>query len=296
MKLIALILGFGLEHVASQLLHLRELRWFDAYFDIGLQRAKRSPKILAWVIIALLIALPMVPVLIVDFQLSEADIRWDLSYIVFSLLVVFVCLGPRDLGNEIDEYCKALDKADSELAGRILFELSEAERREINDVEVIEEAVFIQAPNRIFGVVFWFVVLGPVGAWLFRVSDLLRRRTAFEAVRDPELRNVPLRMIEAFHGVLLWVPVRLSAIGYALSGSFDDALNGWREHERAEPLPLHRRNDRLAASVGKAAMAGVLAGNESSSAAARHAMRLVTRSLFMWLIVIALMTIFGWAV
>ena len=33
MKLIALILGLGLEHLATHLLHLRELHWFDAYFD-----------------------------------------------------------------------------------------------------------------------------------------------------------------------------------------------------------------------------------------------------------------------
>jgi len=296
MKLIALILGFGLEHIASQLLHLRELRWFDGYFDIGLGRAQRASRVGTYVIIGLLVVLPMVPVLIIDYQLSEADIRWDPSYIVFALFVVFLCLGPRDLGNEIDEYCEALDGNDEESARKILFELSESEHREVSDVEVIEDAVFIQAPNQIFGVVFWFIALGPVGAWLFRVSDLLRRRAAFESMRDPALLTAPLPIIEAFHGILLWVPVRLSAIGYALSGSFDDALNAWREHEKAERMPIHRRNDTLAATVGKAAMAGAVGRPTNSSSAARHAMRLVTRTLFMWMIVIALMTIFGWAV
>lgn len=296
MKLIALILGFGLEHVATQLLHLRELRWFDAYFDFGIHRAKAASALIAWLLIAAMVALPMVPVLLADYQLRNADIRWDPSYIVFALLTVFLCLGPRDLGNEVDEYCAALDAGDADGAGRILFELSEAEHKEVTDAEAVEDAIFVQAPNRIFGVVFWFIALGPVGAWLFRVSDLLRRRAAFEAARDPEVRVRPLAIIEALHGIMLWMPARLAALGYALSGSFDDALNAWRQLEPGQSLPIHRKNDLLAATVGKAAMAGILEQPANSAMAATNAMRLVTRTLFIWMILIAVMTIFGWAV
>ncbi len=296
MKLIALILGFGLEHIATQLLHLRELRWFDAYFDFGLHRAKRAPEAICYVIIGVLVALLMVPVLIADYQLRDADIRWDLSYIVFALLIVFLCLGPRDLGNEVDEYCDALEKGDEEMAKRVLFELSEAEHRDGSEIEVIEDAIFVQAPNRIFGVVFWFVALGPVGAWLFRISDLLRRRAAFESARDAQLRATALPIIERFHGAMLWLPMRLSAIGYALSGSFDDALEGWRGLDSSEPMAIHKRNDTLAATVGKAAMTGTSKQPANSALAAIHAMRLVTRTLFIWMTMIALMTIFGWAV
>ncbi len=296
MKLIALILGFGLEHIATQLLHLRELRWFDGYFDMGLNRIKRAPEALGYCIAVLLIALPMVPVLIVDYQLRDADIRWDLSYIVFALLVVFFCLGPRDLGNEVDEYCAALEDGDEDLAKKVLFELSEAEHRDESDIEVIEDAIFVQAPNRIFGVVFWFIALGPVGAWLFRVSDLLRRRAAFESVRDEKMRSTALPIIEMFHGAMLWLPIRLSAIGYALSGSFDDALEGWRQLDTREPMAIHKRNDLLAATVGKAAMTGAVQQPTNSASAAIHARRLVTRTLFIWMIVIALMTICGGAV
>jgi AmpE protein len=176
----------------------------------------------------------------------------------------------------------------------VLYEISEAEQGEVADIDVIEDAVFIQAPNRIFGVVFWFMILGPVGAWMFRVSDLLRRRAAFESSRDPALRSIVLPIVEGVHGVLLWVPVRLAAIGYGLSGSLDDALAGWKHHESEHAGPIHRRNDLLAATVGKAAMTGAIGQPGNSALAARHAMRLVTRTLFIWLTVIALMTIFGW--
>ena len=292
MKLIALILGFGLEHVATHILHLRELRVFDAYFDIGLRLSKDKPTIAVYSIILLMLLLLALPVVFVHFQLLAADIRWDLAYIAFALLIVFVCLGPRDLDDEVDEYCKALDSGDESRAQRALFELAEAERRGLSSTEAVEEAIFVQAPNRIFGVVFWFIVLGPVGAWLFRISDLLRRRTAFEGIREPALAEKVAPAVELVHAVLLWVPVRMAALGFAMSGSFDDALNKWRSIAGGGQ-PLHRLNDALAAGVGRAAMSGVLDEPANSSQAARNAMRLVTRTLFIWMFVIALMTIFG---
>jgi len=43
MKLIALILGLILERLATELLHLRELRWFDRYFDFAISRLLTLP-------------------------------------------------------------------------------------------------------------------------------------------------------------------------------------------------------------------------------------------------------------
>ena len=47
MKLIALILGLIIERAATHLLHLRELRWFDAYFDYGDEQIRKLPDGLA---------------------------------------------------------------------------------------------------------------------------------------------------------------------------------------------------------------------------------------------------------
>jgi membrane protein required for beta-lactamase induction len=295
MKLIALALGLVLEHLATELLHLRELRWFDRYFDYGLTQAK---KVRAWMVplvLVALVAIPTVPVFVVSEALQGTAILWDLAYLAFAVLIVFLCLGPRDLGNEVDEYCRALDAGDDETARRVLLEMTESERPRADEIEVVEDAIFIQANNRIFGVVFWFVVLGPVGAWLFRVSDLLRRRATFESLRDPGLVGTVLPAIEAIYGVLKWVPARLAVLGYMLSGSFDDALNSWRSYEAVGGTPIDRQNDDLVARVGRAAMAGLLDEPVNSSAAAHNSMRLVERTLFIWVIVIALMTIFGWA-
>jgi membrane protein required for beta-lactamase induction len=296
MMLIALILGLTFEHVATQLLHLRELRWFDRYNDFGLSRAKKLDNWMGYFVIVMMLLVLAVPVLYISYRLQGTSIVWDLPYLVFAVFVIFLCLGPRDLGAEVDEYCTALDNGDEDAARRVLVELSESERPWVSDIEVVEEAILVQAPHRLFGVVFWFILLGPAGAWLFRISDLLRRRAAFESVRDPMLTQNALPAVERIYGVLNWLPSRLAALGYALSGSFDDALNAWRSYQRATGVPFERSNDQVVARVGRAAMTGFLDQPSNSSAAARNAMRLVTRTLFIWVTVIALMTIFGLAV
>ncbi len=296
MKLIALIVGLLLEHGVTQGLQLRELRFFDAFFDFGLARTKTLGSTAALLMLTLLVLIVVLPVLAVSRLLAGTGIAWDLPYLLFAVLVVFLCIGPRDLASEIEDYCKALDAGDYDEARRVLTELSESRHAQEPATNVVEDAVFMQATNRIFGVAFWFVVLGPVGAWLFRVTNLLRRRTVFEAPRNPELAAAVLPAVELLHGILAWLPARLAALGFALGGSFDDALESWRSFVLPPGRAFYRGNDRLVAAVGKAAMTGVLQQPVNSSAAARNSLRLVMRTLFIWLAVIALMTIFGWAV
>lgn len=296
MKLIALILGLGLERLATRVLHLRELRWFDPYFDLGLVRLRGLS---VWFVYAgsiVLLLIPLIPVAWASFALTGTGIPWDLPYLLFAVLILFFCLGPRDLASEVEEYCDALAASDDAWAQRVLTELCEVEHSGTDEVVAVEEAIFVQATNRFFGVLFWFIALGPVGAWLFRISDLLRRRVSFVANRDPDGVKLTLPAVDTIHGALVWIPARLAAIGYALSGNFDDAFNRWRSYELKSDLPFHRSNDEVVACVGKAAMMGAMEDPSDPSVAARRAMQLVNRTLFIWVTVIAVMTLFGWAV
>ena len=296
MKLIALILGLGLERLATRLLHLRELRWFDPYFDIGLDRLKGVNLVLVYLGSVVILIIPAIPVYWASGALIGTGILWDLPYLLFAVLVVFFCLGPRDLGSEVEEYCEALANSDDERAERVLTELCEVEHSEADDIVAVEEAIFVQATNRFFGVMFWFIALGPVGAWLFRLSDLFRRRVAFIDGRDPESVRLALPAVDAIHGALVWIPARLAVVGYALSGNFEDAFNRWRSYELKSDLPFHRSNDEVVACVGKAAMTGSAIDETDPGSGARRAMQLVNRTLFVWVTVIAVMTLYGWAV
>jgi membrane protein required for beta-lactamase induction len=270
MSLLALLLALIVERGLTHLFHLREPRWLDRYFDWAarvLGRSSGEVRIAAAVVVVLL---PVLPVALLDGALGGHLL--GLPQLTFAALVLLFSFGPRDLNDEVDDYVAALERGDRDEAGRRAKELLEADAAGRSSVlrEAVEEAIFVQANNRIFGVIFWFMLLGPAGAWLFRVSDLMRRRAAFEAARSgAEVRS---------------------------SGSFEDAVGNWRiAVDQAAESVLDRSED-LLARVGKASLQPSLARlppQGLDAATARGAWRIVSRSTWVWLAVIAALVLVG---
>jgi membrane protein required for beta-lactamase induction len=295
MNLLALLLALALERGLTQFFHLREPRWLDRYYDWIARRpgvggaGARVPVALVAVL------LPVLPVAAVSWVLGSHLL--GVPQLAFAVLVLLVSFGPRDLRDEVDDYLAALERGDQDEAARRAKELLEADAsgRGAGLRDALEEAIFVQANNRLFGVIFWFMVLGPAGAWLFRVSDLLRRRAAFQDGRGGT-RDSLGRALVALHGLLAWIPARLAAASYALAGSFEDAVGNWRVAvDRATESALDRSED-LLARVGRASLQPSVAGLPPESldaATARGAWRIVARAMWTWLAVIALLVLVG---
>jgi len=303
MKLIALLMGLVVERLATQLFHLRELRWLDRIIDMGFRQVDRFanwPALIPVVILALVLVLP---VLVVVFGLGDA--LFGFPYLLLAIVVLFFSLGPKDIGEEVDEYCTALEAADEEEIRKTAKALAEKELPSdpLERVRKVEEAVCVQANNRLFAVIFWFVLLGPIGAWSYRVTDLIRRRAVFNTSPDDDSYKTADMVLEAavqLHGGLAWIPARLTAIGYAMAGSFEGALSAWRTLDRASAKTQSEQSEELLARVGIGALA--LRSNEDESdcdravRGATAANGLVFRLLFIWAAVIAAMTLYGWSV
>lgn len=300
MKLLALLIGLVVERLATQLFHLRRLPWMDRTIDFGFRQANKVANWPALIPVVLLALMLVLPVLAVRFGLG--DIWFDVPYLILAIVVLFFSLGPKDIGEDIGEYCRAIEEDDAERVAATAKSIAEtdvptdAEER----VRLVEESVWVQVNNRLFAVVFWFVLLGPVGAWAYRVTDLIRRRAVFNAQRE-ELAGATMivEASETLHGWLAWVPARLSAIGYAMAGSFDGALTAWRNPTEEAPSTLHEQSERLLARVGVGALALPDAEDESIAdrgvRGAIAANGLVMRALFIWAAVIAAMTLYGWS-
>lgn len=299
MKLIALFLGLMLERTATNLLRMREPRWLDPYFDHGFRYLDRAQGAAAWLVALTILIVPVLPVLLL--ALAFHDVLLGILYIAFAAFVLLFSLGPRDLGSEVDDYVAAVESGDEEALRRLAKELVEADlppgsgRRTL----AVEEAVLVQANNRIFGVIFWFMILGPSGAWLFRVGDLMRRRAVFEAGRSrDEVRGDPpyLHATQALFGLLAWLPARLLAMGYAMAGSFEDAFSDWRGYYEDCSDKFFHVNDEVLACAGRGALGELDAATQPAVRPIQAAMELVNRTLLIWLTAISLFTIFGLAV
>ena len=296
MSLFALLLALIVERGLTHLFHLREPRWLDRYFDWAVRHFGRGAGPQQVAAAALVLALPVLPVALFDRMLGGHLL--GLPQLAFAALVLLLSFGPRDLHDEVDDYVEALERGDADEADRRAKELLEADAtgRGAGLREAVEDAIFVQANNRIFGVIFWFMVLGPAGAWLFRVSDLMRRRAAFEDGRSGGGAASSGGAPAVLHGWLAWIPARLAAATYALAGSFEDAVGNWRVAVDSAAANVLDRSEDLLARVGKASLQPSLAGiapEALDAATARGGWRIVSRSTWTWLAVIALLVLAG---
>jgi len=296
MSLLALLLALVVERGLTHLFHLREPRWLDHYFDWAARALGGSSGEMRIAAGVLVLLAPVLPVALVDRALGGHLL--GLPQLAFATAVLLLSFGPRDLNDEVDDYVAALERGDRDEAARRAKELLEADAvgRGSGLREAVEEAIFVQANNRIFGVILWFVLLGPAGAWLFRVSDLMRRRAAFEAVRSGAEVQAFGGALAVLHALLAWIPARLAAATYALAGSFEDAVGNWRVAVDRAAESVLDRSEALLARVGKASLQPSLAGLPAEvldAATARGAWRIVSRSTWIWLAAIAALVLVG---
>ena len=281
--LIALLLDFLLRHLQP----LRAPRWFHAYAEAFLPLTRSADAMRATTGVLLIALIPAVIALFLGDTLTHL---WSVLGFVFAVVVLMFCFGPLDLHDQIEAYMDAVQACDETKANALAGELlhgpvppAAAER-----TEAVTQAVLMEANERQFGVLFWFALLGPGGALLYRAADLLRRES--QAERSEEFRTAAARL----HGVLAWVPAHLTAVGYALAGSFEDAVSDLKSYYSTCSLRFFQVSNDVLLCTGLGALrAGT--GQEAGIARLKSALGLVRRTLIIWMVLYGLITLFGWA-
>lgn len=298
MNFLALIVGLIVERTLTRLFHLREFRWLDPLFDGVSVRLGRAHPVAAGALLALLALLLVAPVAALQIYLARG---WLLIvYFAFAVLVLLFSLGPRDLNREVEDYSAAVEAGQAADVDRVAKELIEkdADADLQNRSREIERAIYVQGNNRVFGVVFWFFALGPVGAWLFRVLDLMRRRAMYRLASVAAGPDPALVAAQSLQGLMAWIPARLMAGAFALAGSFQGAVSAWTHGNAAADAGGSRRfyqtTEELIGRVGQGARGPVTDAHDHPSQAARvarAAIGLVQRTLLVWFVVIAILTL-----
>lgn len=300
MNLIALLIGLVIERLATQLFHWRRMRWIDRIIDFGFRQAERVatwPAVIPIILLGIVLVLPVFAVI-----WFLGDTLAGFTYLLLAVVVLLFSLGPRDVGEEVAEYCDALTAGDEELVHNSAKAIVEGDVPDdpAQRTQCVEAAVCVQANNRLFAVIFWFVVLGPLAAWAYRATDLIRRRAVFNATRESGADGNAERMREAaetLHGWVAWIPARLTAIGYAAAGHMDDAIAAFRAPTEDTGLTTSERSEHLLARVGLAALALQDRPDESPAErairGAQAASHLVFKLLLIWAVIISAMTLYG---
>ncbi|MGZ3183004.1 MAG: CobD/CbiB family protein [Telluria sp.] len=192
----------------------------EAWFNAGDAQHGRT----AWLV--LMTAL-MLPVGLVYWLLRKNDLVF--AAFAWNVLIVYLTLGFRHYSHYFTSIQIALNAGDEATARALLAEWCKIDTVDMEPAEIARIAVeksLVTTHRNVFGVFFWFLMpLGPACAVMYRVAEYVAR-----AWNEPEhMRNEAFGQFaaRAFYWID-WIPVRLTAVAFAVVGNFEDAVYAWR--------------------------------------------------------------------
>lgn len=157
--------------------------------------------------------------------------------LAWNVAVLYVTLGFRQFSHHFTQIREALDHGDESEARRILTEWRHLDASELPRTELLRHVIehsLLAAHRHVFGVFFWFVVLGslgagPAGAVMYRMAEFGSRYWAYKnrTVGEP-INERLMRLSQGVFGVIDHLPARLTAFGFAVVGNFEEAISCWR--------------------------------------------------------------------
>lgn len=307
MSLFALIAALMLEQLRPLSSRKYLFGWLSGYvgfFQHHFNAGQHKHGKIAWM-------LAVLPLLI-----GTALAYWLLHYLhplfswAFNVLVLYLTMGFRQFSHYFTDIHQALRAGNLDDARRLLSIWRGSPAHELNAEELarvtIEEAL-IASHRNVFGVIVWFVLFsalglgGAAGALLYRLGQFLRRHWGDED--EDELGEFGGFARQAFF-VLEWLPIRMTAITFAIVGDFESTIYCWRTQAASWPDPeagilLASGAGALGVRLGMPIPQGGLPldrpelgmGDEADADYMQSTIGLVWRSVVFWMILLLLLTL-----
>ncbi|HRL98929.1 MAG TPA: CobD/CbiB family protein [Acidovorax sp.] len=276
-----------------------------------------------WVAWTLAVVVPSLFTLAIHWALL-----WGLGWpfaVLWSVAVLYITLGFRQFSHHFTSIRDALESGDEDAARERLAHWQQVDVVALPRSEIVRHVIeysVIAAHRHVFGVLAWFSVLaalglGPTGAVLYRLAEFVSRHWSSRRRKGAQPASASLQKASAQAWMAIdWLPARLTALSFAVVGSFEEAIEGWRFH--AQRFPSDNDGVVLAATAGainvrlggealKASPelpppegleidadmgdSGTTPGREPEVGHLRSVVGLVWRSVVVWLLLLALLTL-----
>lgn len=287
MKFIAILVALLIERFVPAVQYCRDSRPFERYCNWARHWLGNGP---LWDGPVGVVAVLAVPLLLTSWLQGKLDHGILIALgLPFSIGILCACIGPRDVGAQLRKYHRAAESgnetqaesaAQEMLSNSIPVDAGERNRKVI-------EYGFTQFLDWLPGVLFWFVVLGPVGAVLFRLAGVMYRC----GLRDNDQSDY-MNTVEVLCGLLEWIPTRISMFAFSLTGSFDDTWQ--RARTVGTNLPWFQRDTALLLAAGVGALKLDESAMSANAAQVGAAVQLISRVIWAWLALVAVLTLLGW--
>jgi adenosylcobinamide-phosphate synthase len=251
------------------------------------------------------VALPATLVLIAHFALA---ILHPMLGFVFAVATLYFLMGFRQFSHHFTEIQLSLRMGELERARQLLAEWRGSAADRLGSAEITRLAVeqgILASHRHVFAPLFWFIVLGPAGALLYRLAFGLAER--WPGGNQPGDGDDFGRFAREAFQALDWLPARLTAVTFAIVGDFEDAVYCWRTQaaqwpDAASGILLSSGAGALGVKLGQPVpdAAGyemrpeLGLGDDAEVDHLQSAIGLVWRALVLCLLMLALLTVAYW--
>jgi cobalamin biosynthesis protein CobD/CbiB len=319
MNLIAVLAALGLEqwrafHWRAALEHL-----FVRYARAVEQKLNGGTAQQGLLAAVAVLAPPVVVAVGVFFALTALH---PLLGLAWNIAALYLLMGFRRFSHAYTGVRNALRANDLNAARRALAAWQGGVTTELSSNDVAKLAIergLTDSYRQVFATLFWFTVLpGPAGAVLYRTVALLADEWRAEL---PGADTTPIAHAREVFGaparrllwLLDWVPVRLTALSFAIVGDFEDAAFCWRTQARKWATQEGGEHAGILLASGGGALGVLLGGSlpvlggepeyrpelgtgeEADVELLPSAVGLVWRTLVLWLLLMLLLTLANWA-
>lgn len=297
-NLIVILFALVLDRLVPEVQGIRSFRWYTKWLDRVVARlagAERNRGINGVILaVAPIGAGVLLAQVLLDYFL------WPLS-LVFGVMVLYLCLGLNRLGEEAAGVRRALEDGDLDTARTRLVAFSgrdwEGEAGEPAIAHAAVETVLQKGNSQVIATLFWYAVFGPFGAVVQRLAGIVDQKWGGHPRSGSEFGWAAANL----NYLVDWVPARITALSYAMMGSFEDAVHCWRHQSRV--LSRTHKSPLLASGLGAMHMQVCRAGVDESvddedlavesvipdAGDIQRAVALVWRVLLFWLLLYVLM-------
>ena len=283
MKLVILLLCLGLERYLGIGKHLKRYQVFDGYLSLF---SRFIPQIAALPskVSLLFVLLPalLIPGVIYYMTLHAV---FGLMGLFLGVFLLLICLGPDDFYHQLKEYFAAdKDKEKQaqlyqEITGSTLTDDSNVDRRKLTI------SILSSSNERFFGVIFWFIILGPIGAIFYRLLVFLRVKLNLDSSLEFSFK----KELDLLCNILNWFPARFSALCYLIVGNFQSGIKLYI----SQLFKGLSSSDTLLEEVSFAAL-NVGSDKAADSAENHKALDMLDHALVVVLVFIAIFTLGAW--
>jgi len=304
MSLFSLLAALLLEHSRPIKNRMWVYQHFGRYADLLEQyfnAGRTQHGVIAWC----LAVLP--PVMLVGAIQAAAYFFNPFLAWLWAAAILYATMGFKYYSETVSAIAGALKRGELEEA-RLLFARWRGQSADgLEPAELARltiEHALASSHRQMFAVIFWFVLLGPAGAVLYRLASVLQFKWGER--EDAEFGDFGL-FAARFFELYDWLPVRLTALCFAVVGDFEDAVYCWRAQAQTWMNPtqgillasgagalgvklgesLHREgNVEFRPELG--------VGDDADPDYVESAVSLIWRTLVLWLAILVLMYLGKW--